>query len=82
MTEHTHPEIIKLTGDVGEIIDILQGPEQIGGVRNGGLVADVTEMKYVLSNGVDATLSIPQKVAITAAGIGGLASVLSAWILT
>lgn len=74
-TDHDHDEI-------SLIVDILQGPETLGGGRDGGLVSDVSDMKETLHGGVDATLSVPQKAAIVAAGIGGLASIVSALILT
>ncbi len=81
-TDHDHDEI-------SLIVDILQGPETLGGGRDGGLVADVSDngrrladMSEILNGGVDATLSVTQKVAIIAAGIGGLASIVSALILT
>ena len=73
--EHGHDEI-------HQIIDILQGEESLGGVRKGGLADDVADVKATLNGGIDATLSTAQKVAIAAAGIGGLASIISAWILT
>ncbi len=73
--DHDHDEI-------GQIIDILQGPEGLGGGRKGGLADDMADVKETLNGGVNATLSITQKVAIVAAGIGGLASIVSALILT
>lgn len=74
-TDHSHDEI-------SLIVDILQGPETLGGSRNGGLVADVSDMKETLHGGINATLSTTWKVAIAAAGIGGVASIVSALILT
>ena len=73
--DHGHDE-------VSLIVDILQGPEKLGGGRDGGLVSDVDAIKETLNGGVDASLSMTQKALIVAAGIGGLASILSAWILT
>lgn len=74
--EHSHPAMEK---DIASIIDILQGPEQVGGVRNGGLVSDVRELRDAINGGV--ALTVSQKVALVVAAIGGLASIISSLLL-
>jgi hypothetical protein len=67
--DHPHPGIEK---DIGRIIDLLQGPEQLGGGRSGGLVADVAEIKTRLNGGLVINLPVWIKfagLALTAAQI-------------
>ena len=82
---HTHPkmeeDISQVQTDVSQIIDILQGPREVGGVRSGGLVADVAELRAVINGGIKASLTPSQKIALAVAAIGGLASIISALIL-
>lgn len=70
---HNHPKIER---DIAQVIDILQGPEQAGGVRSGGLVAEFQEMKRAIDGGV--SLSRTEKAALAVAAIGGLSTIIAA----
>ena len=66
-------------GHTAELLDAVAGEEQFG-VRSGGLVDDMAEVKEHLQNGIKLRLSAGQSM-VVAAIITGLAGIVAALVV-